>query len=523
MKFCWEILFSVVCFVVVGIIPYASLYLEAGNDDLSIDSAPRSTFQKVSSSIKYAAMSTCTFFLIQILLYFTFNSTDIPVRTYAASVTDTVSTSFVFEDDAPDVSSIINMAIPSAQFDDVTSETTYIYFPVNFAVYIMAFFGWLGWWPFAVFVGVGLAAVPFELIYAYRHRPRPLTPDELVICTSDLQDRTAELLEISEIMKRERKAFKATRPGFGETRRRMMMDRMELNKLEAMVYILERDTEELRNCKDSNKGIKPLIPYFKLFVGLFFGLLTMLWICQICLYLLSDPPKSSFLNAYFISFDSWFPMFGNITYALFSVYLLLCTVVGCFKFGVNLFCIKIHPMKVGETYLSSFLFNVGVILLCTVPVVQFCNEAFADYAHYSDVYLLLGVQVVYMSFFHYFYSTHFFIWVIVLAWALMLLYLFRKPRDEAGSTEDFRKQLQERATGDSTEIEIQNEENPMKAKSKGSKVGKGKRKDKAVDRTSTAEPTKGTNKKPKKGGVGKGAVRSGKGVGVGKSRGKKSP
>jgi LMBR1 domain-containing protein 1 len=532
MTYCWEILFSVICFVVVGVIPYASFYLEAGNDVGDIDMIPKSTLAKIFIALKSSIMLVCTYFLIQIILYFTYNSTEIPVSTFTTHLSKLPSTTYDFTDDAPIVNEVISMQLPLSQFNEYSSKTTtYLTFPVNFAVYIMAFFGWLGWWPFAVFVGVGLVAVPFELIYAYRHRPRPLSADELLICTTDLQDRTNELLEISTIMKRERKAFKDSRPGFSEARRRMLQDRIEVNKLHAMVYILERDTAELRNCKDSTKGVMPLIPYVKLLVGLFFALLTALWFCQICIYMLPQQPPSSFLNAYFISFDAWFPMFGNISYALFSLYLLLCTVVGCFKFGVNLFFIKIHPMKVGETYLTSFLFNVGVILLCTIPVVQFCNQAFADYTHYSSAYLLLGVQVDYLNFFEYFYATRFFVYIIIIAGGIMLLILFRRPRDQAGSTEEFRKQLSERAAGDSVDIPVADEENPMKGKGKGKGKGVGsKAGKKGKDKERPAEVVDKAAKSPKGGksasktkgggGVGKGSAKKG-GVGVSKSKGKK--
>jgi hypothetical protein len=33
--------------------------------------------------------------------------------------------------------------------------------------------------------------------------------------------------------------------------------------------------------------------------------------------------------------------------------------IGCFKFGLRILCCKIYPVKVGATYMDSFLFNIG--------------------------------------------------------------------------------------------------------------------------------------------------------------------
>lgn len=36
----------------------------------------------------------------------------------------------------------------------------------------------------------------------------------------------------------------------------------------------------------------------------------------------------------------------------------------------------IHPMKVNETWMNSFLFNVTLILITSVAVTNFCSSAF---------------------------------------------------------------------------------------------------------------------------------------------------
>jgi len=53
----------------------------------------------------------------------------------------------------------------------------------------------------------------------------------------------------------------------------------------------------------------------------------------------------------------------------FSIYLLWCCTKGALKFGLRIpFIFSVHPMKVNETWMNSFLFNVNLILICSVSV-----------------------------------------------------------------------------------------------------------------------------------------------------------
>jgi LMBR1 domain-containing protein 1 len=55
------------------------------------------------------------------------------------------------------------------------------------------------------------------------------------------------------------------------------------------------------------------------------------------------------------------------------------------KLGIRFAFFTIHPMEVGKTMMNSFLFNVGVVLLCEIPVIQFCSEAFSIYARVTSI------------------------------------------------------------------------------------------------------------------------------------------
>jgi len=60
------------------------------------------------------------------------------------------------------------------------------------------------------------------------------------------------------------------------------------------------------------------MPYICLFAGILCGALSLLWVLHIVLYMLITPSLSLFLNGYFMFFDSFFPLLGTMSVALFA-------------------------------------------------------------------------------------------------------------------------------------------------------------------------------------------------------------
>lgn len=172
------------------------------------------------------------------------------------------------------------------------------------------------------------------------------------------------------------------------------------------------------------------MPYVKLVAGCFFAAISMLWLLQIILYTLVYPPVTPLFNLYLVSFDQFFPMFGNITYALLSIYLYVCTLKGSFKLSMRTVCCRIHPMKLGGTYINAFLFNMGIIMICTVPLIQFCVVNLAGYSCDTDIYLMMRVQINYLNFFSSFYANNFFIYVVLIIACLTFPILIYRPREK---------------------------------------------------------------------------------------------
>ena len=99
------------------------------------------------------------------------------------------------------------------------------------------------------------------------------------------------------------------------------------------------------------------------------------------------------------------------------------TVKGCAKFGLNLLVISVHPMRVGGTLMSSFLFNVALILLSTQAVIQFCAQAFAVYAESTEVQDIFGNEVEHLWGLKYLYIENVFIYALLGFVGLTALYV----------------------------------------------------------------------------------------------------
>lgn len=445
----WEALFCIICLTVVLVIPFSIVYYEA-DDGSMMNRDGRVTKSKFLTAFCTTVVVGGGFLVLVVSLYFSRGTVNIPVVNYVSSLNDMIEVQV----------NNINMTTSSDPYDyidtEVSSETfanyggeenmadAFISFRVDFPIYVIALLGWIGWWSFSIFAGVGLVSLPFDLVVSFLYRPIRLSPDKVHQLETEVQERTSELIEITQILQKERNAFASSFASRGEKRKRMISDRLEMNKLNQMVFILQRDVEEMRMVKGVNDDVKVLSPYINLGLGIICAFVSVIWLIHIIVFMLLDPPVMLFLDAYLPTFDSWFPMFGDLTYAFLALYLLLCTTAGCFKIGLRFLCINIHPMKLNGTYVNSFLFNNAIILWVTVPVIQFCIYAFSGYTSFTDAYSIFTVQIMHLNFYGMFYRFKVFTYIIFIMAMLTLLYMICRPRDVASSTEQFKMDLRKR-------------------------------------------------------------------------------
>jgi LMBR1 domain-containing protein 1 len=451
----WNIIFWLVPLWAFFMIPFATFYYEADDGMLMAGTAYAPNPVKKSRLAQACCYQLFVLVIIGVIFavtYIALSDTKIPVESYVGTQ-DLYSQVYTIPPMSGNfsISSLTNMTTFDNQWsktaENIGSEN--IVLRVSVSTFYAGLMAWLGWWLFALFGGIGLAALPLDLILTYLHRPRYLDAVQFAEIQVSLRDRTNELVEVGELLKieREQKAAAGITNRFGtwsmdsETRKAAREERQAILGFKQAVYLLEEDVEQFKAATSNYENYNPLIPYIALILGCCSIIISVFWFIHIIVYVFPEIPLAPFLNNYFKWFDKWFSLFGVLSVAIFTFYLLLAAVKGAFKFGIRFLFFQIHPMKPGKTYMSSFMFNIALVLLCALPVVQFCQTAFADYAAFANIRQIFGVQIEYLQFFSWFWRSKFFIYMFVVLCVLTSIYLARKPNDQSASGQALRDRL----------------------------------------------------------------------------------
>ncbi|KAI3435533.1 hypothetical protein D9Q98_001598 [Chlorella vulgaris] len=295
---------------------------------------------------------------------------------------------------------------------------------VSIIVYAMAVVATLGWILFLVFGGIGLVALPIDWIREFIRRPKAtITRSQYIDRARDLARRAKDILALGDALRQEERE-----------RGRSWRWRRNIKALNTQLLVLEEDEEQLElvypQSEDPDyKWVLTVMGFWLKFFGGLLGLaMSICWVLQIILYILIDPPVTPLLNEVFIKANDAFPLFGTLLFGLFAFYLQLAVTKGNFKFGLNLLIFRVHPMRRGATIMSSFLFNVALILLATTASIQFCATAFALYADGTAVYDIFGNQLTSIMGLKYIYTENIFIYAMLAFMLLTLLFvLIRGP------------------------------------------------------------------------------------------------
>lgn len=304
---------------------------------------------------------------------------------------------------------------------------------VTAIVFMAALLTFIGWFVFSIWAGIGLIALPMDLIYAYRNRPKMLTVSEARNIRKTIMKKSEELIKIGdEMATRLIDALEAARGG-GQKRKAQREHKADLARFRLLVDQIENDLDDFQLGDPANykQHYNPLVPYFKLLAGVFSIIVSLLWFIQVVIYMLPTPAVHPFLNTYLVMLDAFFPLLGTLTIGGMAIYLLLCASVGAAKFGTRFFLIDVHPLEPGKTLLNSFMFNVQLVLLCVLPTVQFSTQAFSQYARYTEADVLFGTQMRYIQGFRFFWQYNVFIFILIIFAGLSLIYFSIWPSDRA--------------------------------------------------------------------------------------------
>ncbi|CAN1853721.1 LIMR family protein At5g01460 [Linum perenne] len=383
MKDLWIAVYIIDALLVFFIIPFAMFYYE-GDQDKTIG-------KRIKSALCWVITTAVVCALLLGILYGLVGKVDFTVR-HLSSTTMNFPTSWTgFSVSQPCIGNNAHQC--SAYLANAASEKTWT-MQTTFPEYVVALATIAGSVLFSIFGGVGIASLPLGLIFSFLRRPKAvITRSQYIKEATELGKKARELKKAADSLHQEERGGAKGR----KWRKNVKAVEKELHQLEEDVKLLEEMYPQGEKA-ETTWALTVLGYLAKLVLGTLGLIVSVAWIVHIIIYLLIDPPLSPFLNEVFIKLDDVWGLLGTAAFAFFCFYLLLAVVAGATMLGLRIVFITIHPMKWGATLMNSFLFNVGLILLCSIRlvllmkdfVIQFCATAFGYYAQATAAQEIFG-------------------------------------------------------------------------------------------------------------------------------------
>jgi LMBR1 domain-containing protein 1 len=294
--------------------------------------------------------------------------------------------------------------------------SAYMALRVSPVLFLITLIDFVGYFLLVTLGGIGMAALPFDLILSWRHRPRPIPRDEYETGKADVGRRADQLLEIGNLIAERRKQGLRGRK-----------ERDRYNRWRQAADILDTDWARLKASYEID-GWTVIRAWLALPLGILCTILTFAWVLHILLYLVVPNRSVLFLNGLLVALNNAWGFLGVIAYAIFAFYLLLCVIKGVVKFGMRFFFfLPVFPMKVGETMMNSFLFNILLMIVAAITVTHFCSDAFEDFARTTDANQVFVLSIGSLRILKYWFKYS--IFGLLLVPLLTAIYLGIKPHD----------------------------------------------------------------------------------------------
>ncbi|GKV21985.1 hypothetical protein SLEP1_g31895 [Rubroshorea leprosula] len=375
MKDLWLAVYIVDAVLVFFIIPFAMFYYEGDQD--------KSVGKRIKSALLWVVTTAIVCALVLGILYGLVGKVDFTVMHLSSSNTNFPS-SWDFSSSQQCIGGS-GTRVCSAYLANASSEKTWT-MRTTFPEYVVALATIVGSVLFAIFGGVGIACLPLGLIFSFIRRPKAvITRSQYIKEATELGKKARELKKAADALHQEERSGSKGR----KWRKNVKAVEKELLQLEEDVKLLEEMYPQGE--KAETAWALTVLGYLAKLVLGFLGLIvSVAWVAHIIVYLLINPPLHPFLNEVFIKMHDVWGLLGTAAFAFFCIYLLLAVIAGAMMLGLRLVFITIHPMKWGATLMNSFLFNVGLILLCSISVIQFCSTAFGYYAQATAAQEIFG-------------------------------------------------------------------------------------------------------------------------------------
>jgi len=269
--------------------------------------------------------------------------------------------------------------ITASEFPAYKATEINIEFRVSAILFIVTLFSFVGFLFLIVFGGIGMTALPFDLVLDFVHRPRRISPLAFDLGKRDLNKRVTDLIAVGDQLqhrrnKRDRK-YRAAFASFKQS-----------------VLLLDRDYRQLVDSFEY-KPTRVLKNYVKLILGVLCAVMSLLWFIQIILYFPVKEHIANPLGTIIQKLDNAWGLLGVLSYGISSFYILICVFKGILKVGLRILFIPLYPIAMGDTTMSSFLFNCGVLIISSFTVVHFCTLALSTYVTGTTVSVIFDLSL----------------------------------------------------------------------------------------------------------------------------------
>jgi len=214
MELFWNVIFWLIPIWTFVLIPFATFYYEADDGMLMAGTsvAPNAIKKSKLTQALCAQSIVLVFFAVLFAVtYILASDTDIPIQNYEVlSVSANKAHLFTTPGNGGNFSTadLADLTIQEQFAPPVEGTSDVITLQVDLSTFYAGLMAWLGWFFFAIFGGIGLAALPLDMVMGFVNRPRHMDAVEFAEVKMGLQQRVNELVEIGELIKVEREQKK---------------------------------------------------------------------------------------------------------------------------------------------------------------------------------------------------------------------------------------------------------------------------------------------------------------------------
>ena len=218
---------------------------------------------------------------------------------------------------------------------------------VSFQVYVSGWLTFFGWILLIIFGGAGIVGIPFDLINAWRNRPRIMDENVFRERKEYLSKGVEELVKIGkELVQDNKEAEKDSSICGGFIKHKILS--VKQREYEVQCMLAEKEFDRLEKSASYYSKVEPMTDTIKLLAGLASIFITMAILIHIMVYILlqiNDKSIHPFFNQTMQTLDELNLSFiSNALFCFVGFYFMAAAVMGNIKFGLRIYSVPFFPM-----------------------------------------------------------------------------------------------------------------------------------------------------------------------------------